>query len=499
MKRPLTSLIGQCPSLFSALFKVSIGLPVIFLTGCGPKETVPGGGPSAGGASKTEPGSPAQTKSSSPTKAEAQEVPEVPPKGPASVAEAEKILDLKTFALMDGAVIEEGSERTLANLIYKVRSDVKTAYEFHRKKLTADRWKEQPNSYITDQSASGTFGRNTYNVSVTVYPDSQPGLVSVMIHHHGNVNLSKLPRPSDTKAVYEGPITAMYVTDAPVAATAENCKKLLMATGWEPHGTAGDLSYFKQNAVRISVSVASAPAQEGKTSISFQSEIMSVDLPAPPDALDLRYVDSQRKLTFDTTAEKEAVAEYYKGALAKTGFKPNKDELFSIDDRFLMVFRDAPGGVISLNINKEREGKRGVALDFTTITEIDAAGKRIKEKIARDKEKLKADEEKAKADRPKVTVELPDDATAVDLNKGSIKFTIGNGKAKSWAESWKKTLLADGWKQEAASLEGMAGMISITKGSQHLNLNYTDTGLLPAEVNITAIGVDLERPASGKK
>ncbi len=78
------------------------------------------------------------------------EVPEVPPKGPASVGEAEKILDLKTFALMDGAVVEEGSERTLANLNYKVLGDVKTVYEFHRKKLTADRWKEQKDSYISD-------------------------------------------------------------------------------------------------------------------------------------------------------------------------------------------------------------------------------------------------------------------------------------------------------------------------------------------------------------
>lgn len=345
---------------------------------------MPNGGSSAGNSSKTETGSQAQTTTST-TKTK---VAEIPPKGPASVVEATKILDLKTFALIDGVDKKEGLGRTLANLNYQVRSDVKTAYEFHRQKLTADRWKEQPNSYITDQSASGVFARNTFLVSVSVHSDAKPGLVDVMIHHHGNVNLSKLPRPSDTKALYEGPTTAMYVADAPVAATAENCKKLLMAAGWEPHGSAGDTSYYKQNAVRLSVSVASAPAQEGKTSISFLSELMSADLPAPPDAIDLRYVDSQRKLTFDTTAEKETVAEYYKMALGKTGFKANEEKLLSIDDKFLMVFRDASGGIIMLNINKEREGKRGIELEYTTITEMDEAEKRFKEKIAREKEKL---------------------------------------------------------------------------------------------------------------
>ncbi len=350
----------------------------------------------------------------------------------------------------------------MANLNYKVRSDAKTAFEYHRKKLIGDRWKEQPNSYVTDQSASGTFTRNTFNISVTVYPDSKPGLASVMIHQHGNVNLSKLPRPADTKPVYEGPITAMYVTDAPVEATAENCKKLLMAAGWEPHGSAGDSSYFKQNAVRISVSVSAAPAQDGKTSISFLSELMSVDLPAPPDAIDLRYVDSQRKLTFDTTAEMKAVAEYYKGALAKTGFKPNQQDLIVNDKKSMMVFRDATGGIVFLDINKERDGKKGVELAYTTMEEMDEAGKRIKAKIARDKDMQKAEEEKAKA----------------------------------WAEAWKKRMLADGWKAGAASLDSMAGMITLAKDAQDLNLTYTDTGFTPAEIDLTAIGVDLEKANS---
>ena len=146
-----------------------------------------------------------------------------------------------------------------------------------------------------------------------------------------------------------------------------------------------------------------------------------------------------------------------------------------------------------LNINKERNGKKGVDLEFTTIAEMDEAGKRFKEKFARDKEMQKAEEEKAKANRPRVFVSLPDDATGVEVSKSSIKFTVGNGKAKAWAESWKKPLMADGWKEGAASLDSMAGMISLSKDGPSMNLSYTDTGFTPAEIRITAIGVDLEK------
>jgi hypothetical protein len=61
----------------------------------------------------------------------------------------------------------------------------------------------------------------------------------------------------------------MYVTEAPVENTKEACRKLLLAEGWVPYGAAGDTQSFKQNAVRLSATVSSAPAQGGKTMISY--------------------------------------------------------------------------------------------------------------------------------------------------------------------------------------------------------------------------------------
>ena len=83
-------------------------------------------------------------------------------KTPATVEQAAKILDLSTFPLMDGAKPLESPQ--VANLFYVAPSDVKKAFEFNRKALVAQGWKELPNSSVTDQYASAMFSRSGFFV-----------------------------------------------------------------------------------------------------------------------------------------------------------------------------------------------------------------------------------------------------------------------------------------------------------------------------------------------
>ena len=83
-------------------------------------------------------------------------------KTPATVEQAARVLDLSTFPLMDGAKPLESPQ--VANLFYLATGDVKTAFEFNRKALVAQGWKELPNSSVTDQSASGMFSRSGFVV-----------------------------------------------------------------------------------------------------------------------------------------------------------------------------------------------------------------------------------------------------------------------------------------------------------------------------------------------
>ena len=229
-------------------------------------------------------------------------------KKPATVEQAAKVLDLSTFPLMDGA--KSAESRHVANLSYVAPGDPKKALEFQRKTFGAQGWKELPNSTISDQSASAMFARDGFVVSLSVIPFEENG-VSVRLQNLGNVKPGKLPVPPNAKPVYVGDPTAMYSTQADVAATADAIRNLFVAQGWVPYGKAGDSDFFKQNAILATSTVSSAPAQGGKSMIQYSNQLISADIPAPPDVDDLRYVDEPPELTFATTNQ-DAIVDFYR-------------------------------------------------------------------------------------------------------------------------------------------------------------------------------------------
>ena len=83
-----------------------------------------------------------------------------------------------------------------------------------------------------------------------------------------------------------------------------------------PYGDAGDSVVFKQNAILVTATVLSPPAQGGKTMIQYSSQLISADIPAPPDVENLRYVDEPPELTFETTANQDAIVDFYRKTLA---------------------------------------------------------------------------------------------------------------------------------------------------------------------------------------
>src|SRR5215216_5240066 len=105
-------------------------------------------------------------------------------KTPATVEQAARVLDLSTFPLMDGAKPLESPQ--VANLFYLAPGDVKTAFEFNRKALVGQGWKELPNSSVIDQSASAMFSRSGFVVFVSVTPN-RDGSVQVRLLNQGNV------------------------------------------------------------------------------------------------------------------------------------------------------------------------------------------------------------------------------------------------------------------------------------------------------------------------
>ena len=415
-------------------------------------------------------------------------------KTPATVEQAARVLDLSTFPLMDGARSSES--RHVANLSYVAPGDPKKALEFHRKTFVAQGWKELPNSTISDESASAMFSRDGFVVSLSVIPFEANG-VTVRLQNLGNVKPGKLPVPPNAKPVYQGEPTAMYSTDIALPATADAIRNLFVAQGWTPYGKAGDSDFFKQNAILVTSTVSSAPAQGGKTMIQYSNQLISSDIPAPPNVEDLRYVDEPPELTF-ATMNQDAIVDFYRKTLAATGWKSTMDKMVDVDEKPTMIFRNSAKEMLTLATTGVLGGKLLVSVRFQSAAEIAELDRRIKEEAPklRAAAEAKAAKEAAElAERskvPKVAVTLPADAKDVKRTKDEIKFTVGKGKAKAAVESFRKQFRDAGWKEDVASLERMAGTLLFSKDGQSVNITYSDTGFVPTEVSVSAMRAEFE-------
>jgi hypothetical protein len=417
-------------------------------------------------------------------------------KTPATVEQAAQVLDLSTFPLMDGAKPVES--RQVANLFYLATGDVKTAFEFNRKALLGQGWKELPNSSVTDQSASAMFSRNGFVVYLSVTP-SGDGSLQVRLQNQGNVKPGKLPVPPNTKPVYVGDSTAMYSSQAAVPATADACRNLLLAQGWVPYGNAGDSAFFKQNANLVTATVSSAPAQGGKTMIQYSSQLISADIPAPQGVDDLRYGDEPPELTFETTQNQDAIVDFYRKTLAAAGWKSTLDHMVAVDDKPTMIFRNPAKDMLTLATTGVLRGKLLFSVRFQSAAEIAERDRRVKEaapalRAAAEAKAAKEAAELAERNKvPKVAVTLPADAKDVKQTNDSIKFNVGKGKAKAAVEFFRTQFRDAGWKENFASMAGMSGAVSFSKeDGQSVTLTYSDTPISPTEVSLSAMRAELE-------
>ncbi len=416
---------------------------------------------------------------------------------PATVEQATKILDLSTFPLMDGAKSDRA--RHMAHLTYSAPGNVKAGFDFHRNKLTAQGWKELPNSSVSEQSASAMFARSGFIVSLSVFSNGKNGDLAFMVQNLGNIKPGQLPVPPGTKPVYVGDSTAMYATEAAVPATAEACRNLLLAQGWVPYGGAADSAEFKQNAIVVTATVSVAPAQGGKTMIQYSTQLISADIPAPPNVEDLRYIDEPPELTFDTAPDQNVVVDFYRKSLAAAGWQSTLDHTVPIDDLPTMIFRNPGKDMLTLKMSAGPRGKLHVSVRFQSGAEIAELDRLIKERApalraaAEEKEAREAARlAEANKPPPKVAVTLPADATDVEKTKDSVKFTVGKGKAKAAAEALRAQFREAGWKEDFASVTPMTGTLSFSKEKQSLTLTYTDTGMSPPEINLSAMFSELE-------
>jgi hypothetical protein len=482
----------------------------LLVLGCGAKPSTPAPSPPTSAnprateavvaAGEVQPASPSAEKTSGPAKtvalstsslaAEADE----PSPRPATV-EAARVLDLATLPLMPGA--KDPGTRVVASLSYQAPGTVKEAYEFQRRTLLERQWKELSDPQIYDQSASGQFGHNGFHLSVSVSPAGEAGSVAIRLQNHGNVNLRKLPVPSGAKFQYAFPGIASFITEAGVEETTQAVRKLLVEQGWQPYGTAGDSMHLKQNAVLLNARVLAPPAQPGKTVIDYSTTQMSADLPAPADAESVQYADSNKRLDVDAPGTPDDIAQHYKAALAAAGWQATTENPVKDGFTSFMIFRNPQKDLLQLDLRDLKEEKKTrFSLKHQSAAEVEELERRAKLAI---EERKKKEEELRNRPKPKAALSLPAGAQDVQADKSEIEFKLPTGKAKPALDAISKQLASAGFKAEERVGNDMAGQLSFTKGEQRITVQYIDPGFIPAEITISASGVELERGTTEKE
>lgn len=402
-----------------------------------------------------------------------------------TVADATQVFDPATFPTMKTE--EPIAQKYVGGFSYQTESDPKTAYEFHQKALVKLKWKELPNSYVSDMFSSGTFSKEGYMLSLSVIAQNDGKNVLVTLQNHSNIPLDKLPTPKGVKPFFSVPGSQAYITTVGRDETATAVTQLLEAQGWEPYGTAGDQLFFKQNAVQLSANVATAPAQNNQTVITYSAEQLSADIPVPKKTIGLQYSDSTKTVFYDVDADLPTIHKFYNDTLGKTGWKPTLDKPILIGFRETVIYRNPEKELLELRMFTF-EGKLRVELQHQSAQEVAEIDARVKAEIEAKKKKA--------ATKPKlepVAIALPASAKNVKAEASQMEFTLETGKAKPFVESLRKAWKKADWKETSATVEDLFGLILLEKGDLKLQISYEETGILPSEVSISGEGVELQQ------
>ena len=408
----------------------------------------------------------------------------------ATVADALKAFNLLTLPTVKGTV--EPANRTVGRISYSAKAELKTAFEFHQQQFLKAKWTELPGTAVTDQYASGSFSHNGFVASLSASPAGEAGQVSISLQLHGNVDLQKLPLPANLKPVYVGPQVAMYSSEEPIEKVIAATHKLLQEQGWLPYGKAGDVQFFRQNAVILTVNIAAAPAQMGKAMLSLSAEQISAEIPAPVENVQLQYSDSTKEVLFDTKQSEADIEKFYRDALAKSGWKATTEKPFSIDWKHGLIFLNEAKDMLDLEMYEVKEEN----ILRVTVRHYTKAERDIIE--AELKKALEAKKNKPMPKLGSVKIPFPAGAQSTESTEKSIEFTVPTGKGKAAATAIRKALTDAGWKESVLSADDTLGVIEFKKDELEISLNYVDPGFIPAEITVQGTGVKLEKD-TGKK
>lgn len=397
----------------------------------------------------------------------------------ATVAQAKAVIDLAGKPIVAAA----GDAQTeIAFQSFKAAGDATTVAKAVDTALVSRGLAQLAGATFTDAYSAATYEKLGYHVNLLVMPSGEPNLVTVSLTNQGNVNVGELPKPQGTTQVYVQPWSGIFVCDLSVEEARAACRELLQHEGWEWFGDTSVSFFMRKNAVRLQVMCTESPAQPGKTSLQYSTELMSAALPVIPDLVRIAYADVTKQLDGDSKLSTTELASVYRKTLEAAGWVATTERPIQLDFRESLIFRNEQKELAELVFHKVDEFSR-FTLEFMTAAEVEIENERASVAIAAATKKREA--EQARMDNPtKITIENLDQASVSEQGKQSLEFKVKSGTAKAVVSKWLAKQAAAGWVTEATLNSNQMGEMKLSKGEATLSVSFIDPGFIHGEITI---------------
>jgi WD40 repeat protein len=291
-------------------------------------------------------------------------VQELTKQAPATPAQFQSVLDLRTFPMPPDSKQDFGNADSLNATTTLSEQDAKLFYRYH---FGEQGWLES--TELSPNPASIQFVKDGFLVSASFY-ESGPMQTNINISASGNFDLRSLPK-IDSKlieVVYESADSVMYKSKVEIVSIETGLIQQMHAKGWVPFGRLYatknetpdqcDLSFLNRGMI-ANISIGKFPTDPDYYVVQYTKQWMMNSIPIPKDSGFIEFDGSSAPaLVAQTAMTLEETQQFYESQLASQGWivyrhaeakDPERKWLFALRDQRdlrILLEQQAPNQVL---------------------------------------------------------------------------------------------------------------------------------------------------------
>lgn len=296
---------------------------------------------------------------------------------------------------------------------------------------------------------------------------------SVAIFNRGNVNVTKLPRPSDfeqTKQAYTTIFgSAKFFTNSGAMDAVKRAEKELLSAGWKKvdpirEGISDVQRLLMKNGTLVQIQA--TEFGDNRSHVDYSLSLLPFDIPGDVATRMIRVDSAAPHMFFSTTADVDTLREFYTDHLETIGWKSDQSNQIATSDRFALLYHVSYHQPVVLDIQSKGEESTWVEVRPVDLEEMAKIFRKAppKDAVAA---KVEANDEESSSDAQQMqevasalsNVDLPDSSAQIEaLARKQMEEALKNVPADQAAEIKKmmEQQLAGMFTDEESETDGSA-------------------------------------------